>query len=99
GANLSGCMFLFCLLENCTLEGASCVDANFGLSCIVRTRFDTADLTRASFSCAMMEDVSIRRSILDHADMTLVQARRLDITGSRQQGLVVERARVQGLVR
>jgi len=31
-------------------------------------------------------------------DMTLLQARTLDITGSRQRGIIVERARIQGLI-
>jgi hypothetical protein len=48
---------------------------------------------------AVMEEVRITNSLLDRIDMTLVHARALDITGSKQRGIIVERARVQGLIK
>jgi hypothetical protein len=46
-----------------------------------------------------LEEVQITNSLLDHIDLTLVQARTLDITGSKQRGIIVERARIQGLIK
>jgi hypothetical protein len=46
-----------------------------------------------------MEEVQITNSLLDRVDLTLVKAQGLNVTGSKQNGIILDRAKIQGLTR
>ncbi|HPP80874.1 MAG TPA: hypothetical protein PLQ43_08285, partial [Deltaproteobacteria bacterium] len=70
-----------------------------GMSYLVNTSMNKANLSGACLACSMMDGVRIRESVIERVDLTLLAARGLDITGSSQKGVIVERAKVQGLIK
>jgi uncharacterized protein YjbI with pentapeptide repeats len=48
---------------------------------------------------ASMEDIQLKNAILDRVDLTLINTEGLDITGAKQHGIIMERAKVKNLIR
>ena len=99
GSRLEKMKVLFCLIESCIINESDLSESNFGLSRFRKASLNNANLTLACFAGCVMEEVQITNSLLDRVDLTLVKAQTLNVTGSKQNGIILDRAKIQGLTR
>ncbi|HDM32952.1 MAG TPA: hypothetical protein ENG28_04180, partial [Deltaproteobacteria bacterium] len=96
-SDMQSTKFFFCMIEDCSLKSCNMKGSAFDLSFIINTVVDGSDLTNTSFLATTLRHSGLTNSLFQLCDLTLVDAKDLDLTGTQPSKIISEKALIEGL--